>query len=34
MQQHLDSFEDAVHFNAAGADIQGAQAAMTIKELL
>jgi hypothetical protein len=27
-------FEDAVHFNAAGAEIQGVQAAMTIKGLL
>lgn len=34
MLQHLDTFEDAVHFNAAGAEIQGAQAAMTIKGLL
>jgi lysophospholipase L1-like esterase len=34
MQQHLDSFEDAVHFNAAGAEIQGAQAAMTIVGVL
>jgi hypothetical protein len=34
MQRHLDAFEDAVHFNAAGAEIQGVQAAMTINGLL
>jgi hypothetical protein len=34
MLQHLDSFADTVHFNASGVEIQGAQAAMKIKQLL
>jgi hypothetical protein len=34
MMQHQDLHEDSVHFNAAGAALQGDQAAATIKEAL
>jgi hypothetical protein len=34
MLHHQDSYEDSVHFNAAGAALQGDQAAATIKEAL
>lgn len=34
MVQHLDTYQDTVHFNDAGAQIQGRQAADSIKKLL
>jgi hypothetical protein len=34
MLHHQDSYEDSVHFNAAGSALQGDQAAATIKEAL
>lgn len=34
MMQHLDLFQDSVHFNPQGADLQGDQAAATIKTAL
>jgi hypothetical protein len=34
MMQHLDDYQDTVHFNAAGAQIQGNQAAASIRKLL
>jgi hypothetical protein len=34
MVKHLDLFEDSVHFNAAGANIMGVQAAATIRAAL
>jgi hypothetical protein len=34
MMQHLDDYQDTVHFNDAGARIQGKQAAESIRKLL
>lgn len=34
MEKHLDLYEDSVHFNPAGANIMGAQAAATIRAAL
>ena len=34
MMKHLDLYEDSVHFNAAGANIMGDQAAATIRRAL
>lgn len=34
MMQHLDTYEDNVHFNSSGADIQGKQVAASIRPLL
>ena len=34
MQQHQDLYQDSVHFNTAGAQIQGDQAAATIRSAL
>ena len=34
MMQHLDRYEDTVHFNPSGAALQGDQAAETIKAAL
>jgi GDSL-like Lipase/Acylhydrolase family len=34
MIHHLDTYQDTVHFNESGADIQGAQAAAKIEEAL
>jgi hypothetical protein len=31
MMHHLDTYQDSVHFNEGGAEIQGAQAAATIE---
>jgi lysophospholipase L1-like esterase len=31
MMHHLDLYEDSIHFNKAGADIMGDQAAAVIK---
>ena len=34
MMHHLDTYEDTVHFNGSGAEIQGAQATATIEAAL
>jgi lysophospholipase L1-like esterase len=34
MMHHLDTYQDTVHFNESGAEIQGAQAAATIEAAL
>jgi hypothetical protein len=34
MMHHLDTYEDTVHFNESGAEIQGAQATATIEAAL
>jgi hypothetical protein len=34
MSHHLDQYEDKVHFNTAGAVIQGRQAAQLIRSIL
>jgi hypothetical protein len=34
MTQHLDQYEDTVHFKTAGAVIQGQQAAQSIRSSL
>jgi hypothetical protein len=34
MLQHQDAYEDSIHFNTAGASLQGDQAAATIRAAL
>jgi lysophospholipase L1-like esterase len=34
MMKHLDTYEDTVHFNPAGAAIMGVQAAESIRAVL